>query len=175
MTFPPPSLAAVLTELAPLLKARKETISVVETTTGGLISASLLSVPGASEFYKNGMTLYTREGRLEFGGWTDEIIQSYRGPTQEIVAGIAKHVRQSLPATYTLCESGTAGPSGGSQPNRNPGYVAFAIATESGVVTKEIPNVGQGNDRAANMVKFAEEGLQFLLSVIKESEKSSRL
>lgn len=44
----PPRLAAVAGEVAKLLKARKETISVAETAAGGLVSAALLATPGAS-------------------------------------------------------------------------------------------------------------------------------
>lgn len=56
-TFPPEPLASIAAELASLLKSRKETISVAETAAGGLISAALLSQPGASGFYKGGLTV----------------------------------------------------------------------------------------------------------------------
>src|SRR5271154_3872663 len=55
--FPPEPLKAIVEEVASLLKARKETISVVETAAGGLISAALLAMPGASTFYKGGLTV----------------------------------------------------------------------------------------------------------------------
>lgn len=87
---------------------------------GGLISASLLSTPGASGFYKGGLTLYTLESRIAFAGWTDENVKSYNGPAPEIVAGLAENVRKKLGSTYTICESGTAGPTGGSTRNRTP-------------------------------------------------------
>jgi nicotinamide mononucleotide (NMN) deamidase PncC len=53
--FPPEPLKAIVEEVASLLKARKETISVAETAAGGLISAALLAMPGASTFYKGGL------------------------------------------------------------------------------------------------------------------------
>ena len=55
--FPPEPLKAIVEEVASLLKARKETISVAETAAGGLISAALLATPGASTFYKGGLTV----------------------------------------------------------------------------------------------------------------------
>jgi hypothetical protein len=55
--FPPEPLKAIVEEVASLLKARKETISVAETAAGGLISAALLATPGASGFYKGGLTV----------------------------------------------------------------------------------------------------------------------
>jgi len=56
-TFPPPSLKKAAEEVAAVLRERNETISVAETAAGGLISAALLSTPGASKFYKGGLTV----------------------------------------------------------------------------------------------------------------------
>lgn len=53
-------------------------------------------------------------------GWTQDNITGYKGPTPEIVSGLAKNVRGKLGSTYTLCESGTAGPTGGATRNRTP-------------------------------------------------------
>ena len=64
--------------------------------------------------------LYTLESRIAFAGWTLENIKSYKGPTTEIVAGLAENVRAKVGSTYTICESGTAGPTGGETPNRRP-------------------------------------------------------
>lgn len=50
---------------------------------------------------------------MAFAGWTSENVANYKGPTPEIVAGLAEHTRSKLQSTYTVSESGTAGPSGG--------------------------------------------------------------
>jgi PncC family amidohydrolase len=121
--FPPDSLREIVQEVASLLKERKETISVAETAAGGLISATLLSYPGASGYYKGGLTLYTLESRMAFAGWTQETLKTYSGPTPAIVAGLAEHTRSTLGSTYAVSESGTAGPTGGTTKNRTPGYV----------------------------------------------------
>ena len=84
------------------------------------MSSAILSTPGASKLYKGGLTLYTLESRVAFAGWTEANIQNYRGPTEEVVRGLAEDVRKTLGATYCLCESGTAGPTGGNTPNRTP-------------------------------------------------------
>jgi len=168
-TFPPPSLRQPLATVASLLKERKQTISVAETAAGGLISAALLSVPGASAYYKGGLTLYTLESRIAFGGWTEDNLKDYKGPTTEIVAGLATHVRKTLNTSFTISESGTAGPTGGTTRNRTPGYVALAIAFEHGVHTKEV-DTGK-TDRNKNMIAFAEEALKFLAEVLTGSGK----
>ncbi|KAF1848268.1 competence/damage-inducible protein-like protein cinA [Cucurbitaria berberidis CBS 394.84] len=168
-SFPPEELRQIVQEVATLLKERKETISVAETAAGGLISATLLSFPGASGYYKGGLTLYTLESRIAFAGWTPEHIKDYKGPTPEIVTGLAEHTRKTLGSTYTVSESGTAGPTGGQTRNRTPGYVALAVAGDKGTVTREVET--GSSEREDNMVRFAVEGLKLVRDVIKGEGK----
>jgi PncC family amidohydrolase len=168
--FPPAEIRAILQEVTSLLKSRNETVSVAETAAGGLISSSLLSAPGASSYYKGGLTLYTLPSRIAYAGWTQETINGYSGPTAEIVGGLARHVRGDLASTYTISESGTAGPTGGDTPNRTPGYVALAVDCDKGTFTREL-DTGLGTDRAANMKRFAVEALTLLRDVMTGSAK----
>lgn len=72
------------------------------------------------------LLLKVREVALELtrlpgiAGWTDENIKGYKGPTTQVVSGLAENVRGKLESTYTICESGTAGPTGGTTLNRTP-------------------------------------------------------
>jgi len=168
--FPPSAIRPVLGEVTSLLKSRGETISVAETAAGGLISSSLLSGPGASKIYKGGLTVYTLPSRIAYAGWTKETIANYSGPTTDIVSGLAKQVRRDLESTYTISESGTAGPTGGSTPNRTPGYVALAVDSDKGTFVREL-STGLGEDRVANMVQFAVEALTLLRDVMNGSAK----
>ncbi|KAJ7803197.1 hypothetical protein B0H14DRAFT_3154645 [Mycena olivaceomarginata] len=144
-SFLPPALRAIANEVGELLKSRQETISVAETAAGGLISAALLSVPGASQYYLGGLTLYTLPSRIAFSHWTPDTVKGYSGPTTSIVAGLAEHVRTTLKSTYAISESGTAGPTGGSTRNRTPGYVALA---GGGRGRDSDEGGGDGEDRA---------------------------
>ncbi|ODQ50621.1 hypothetical protein SAICODRAFT_61499 [Saitoella complicata NRRL Y-17804] len=174
MTFPPPSLTSLAAEIASILKARKETIAIVETACGGLISSTLLSVPGASAYYKGGVTLYTLESRIAFGGWTEDDLKTYDGPTPTICERLASHLRLTLPTppTYILAESGTAGPtpSGVSslapKKNRQPGYCAMAIVGPGGQVLRSVDFETGGVERSGNMVGFAEGCLRELRAVL---------
>jgi len=164
--FPPPALREAAEEVAALLRERKETISVAETAAGGLVSAALLATPGASKIYKGGLTLYTLESRIAFAGWTQENIDNYDGPTPQLVAGLAAHVRKTLKSTYCVGESGTAGPTAsGKAPNRQPGYVALAVVGEKGASSKDL-ETDCGDDRQANMVAFAVEALRLVKEYI---------
>jgi len=105
-TFPPPDLKQAAEQVAVLLQQRHETIAVAETAAGGLVSAALLATPGASRFYRGGLTLYTLESRLAFAGWTQSDIDGYDGPTPKLVQGLASHVRDTLKSTYCVGEVG---------------------------------------------------------------------
>ena len=163
--FPPAEIREILREVTTLLKSRNETVSIAETAAGGLISSCLIAEPGASAYYKGGLTVYTLPSRIAYAGWTEESITNYKGPTTDIVSDLAKHVRSDLKSTYTVSESGTAGPTGGNTPNRTPGYVALAVDCERGTFVREL-NTGLGTDRVANMKRFAFEALQLLRDVM---------
>lgn len=64
--------------------------------------------------------LYTLESRIAYAGWTEENLKDYKGPTPDLVAGLADHTRKTLGSTYVVGESGTAGPTGGTTKNRIP-------------------------------------------------------
>ena len=168
--FPPAQIREVLQQVTTLLKERNETVSIAETAAGGLISSSILSTPGASGIYKGGLTLYTLPSRIAYAGWTQQTIENYQGPTPTIVSGLAKQVRKDLESTYTVAESGTAGPTGGQTPNRKPGYVALAVDCERGCFTREL-NTELGGDRTANMIRFAVEALTLLRDVLEGKAK----
>ena len=106
-------------------------------------------------------------------GWTDADTQNYKGPTPEVVTKLADNARKALGSTYTVSESGTAGPTGGSTRNRTPGYVALAVSREGAeTVTREVETGSQ--EREGNMVRFALEALWLVRDVIKgegEGEK----
>lgn len=132
---------------------------------GGLISASLLACPGASKIYAGGLTLYTLPSRIAFAGWTEENIKDYKGPTPEVVSGIAKNVVDTLKADYCICESGTAGPTGGTTRNRTPGYCALAVSTaHEDTNTREIET--GSSERTDNMVAFAVAAIKLAIEVV---------
>ncbi|GJE88046.1 competence/damage-inducible CinA family protein [Phanerochaete sordida] len=162
--FPPPSLVPLVARIAALLTERRQTVCVAETAAGGLVSAALLARPGASAYYAGGLTVYTPASRIAYAGFAPADFVDYRGPTPEIVERLAMHTRSTLGATYALSESGIAGPTAGPTRTRTSGYVALAVATADGVVSKDLET---GTfERQTNMVLFAEEALKYFLQVL---------
>ena len=153
-------------EIAALLTERSETVCVAESTTGGLVSAALLWVAGASKYYAGGSVLYTLGSRTALAGVPASMFENYRGTTPEMIAAIADGMRQRLGATWCIAESGLAGPTRG-RSGRPPGRTTVCV---SGPVTRV--NVEQTGlpDREPNMIAFTTLTLRYLRDAIKEAE-----
>jgi PncC family amidohydrolase len=155
------SLAA---EIGAKLAERGETVAVAESTAGGLVSAALLSVGGASKYYRGGGVVYTLASRTALAGVDAQQYANYQGTTPEMLASLAESMRQRLDATWCIAESGTAGPGGG-RFGSDAGDVKISVAgpvTRGAVIKTGIP------DRVENMAEFATQALRYLNDAIKD-------
>ena len=147
-----------------LLKTRKETIAIAESSAGGLISATLLAVPGASAFYLGGGVVYTARAREAlFGIKQDEIDRAgLRSATEPYVALLAERCKTAHAADWGIAESGASGPFG-NRYGDPAGHTALAIAG----VHNCTRSVNTGNDnRAFNMSAFARAAFKLLIEAL---------
>jgi len=152
-------------DIAERLIARGETVAVAEATAGGLVSAALLSVAGASKFYKGGGVVYTLASRTALAGADAKQYENYRGTTPEMLASLTESMRRRLDATWCIAESGLAGPTGG-RFGATVGKVTIGVA---GPVSRvEVFQTGL-SDRIENMVEFATRSLRYLSDAIREA------
>ena len=151
--------------LGQLLKDRGESIAIAESSTGGLVSAALLSVPGASEYFMGGGVIYTRAARrglLDFS----ELDAQMRAATQDYASRLASDIRDRLGATWGIGESGATGPSGNSYGDA-PGHTCFAVI---GLVSRAMTFETGSDVREANMWRFAEETIAFARQTIADAD-----
>ena len=153
------------TDIAARLTDRGDTIAVAECTTGGLISAALLAVPGASRYYRGGAVLYTLDSRIALAGIAPEEYRDYRGTTPELLESLAEATRQRLNATWCIAESGLAGPTG-SRFGSPAGHTTLAVTGPLARV--EILETGL-TDRETNMSAFTTRGLALLRATLEEA------
>ncbi len=151
--------------IAVLLTERGETVAVAEATAGGLVSAALLWVPGASRYYAGGGVLYTLNSRTQLAGAAPELFENYRGSTPEMIAAVAEAMRRRLGATWCIAESGQAGPTGG---RFGSALGRTNIAVVGPVSRSEIVETGL-DDREANMIEFATRSLRMLRDAIQQA------
>ena len=105
-------LVDVAGQIAVKLIARKETIAVAESSTGGLISAALLSVPGASAYFLGGAVVYTRDARRLLMDISDEDMKGMRSASEPYAQLLANQTRGRFATTWGLSETGATGPTG---------------------------------------------------------------
>ena len=158
---------ALAQEIARLLTEREQTVCVAEGTAGGLISAALLWVPGASRYYAGGGVVYTLNSRTALAGVDPREYENYQGSTPEMILSVARSMRERLGSTWCIAESGLAGPTGG-RSGRPPGRTNLAVA---GPITRsEVVETGS-DDREANMIEFTTLALRYLRDAVVEAGK----
>jgi nicotinamide-nucleotide amidase len=148
-----------------LLKEKKHTIAVAESSAGGLISAALLSVPGASAYFLAGGVIYTHDARRALLGVPDEALTGLRASTEEYALRLARAVRERLGTTWGLSETGATGPTG----NRYGDAAGHACVAVVGPVEQTLTIETRHGNRELNMWSFTQTALELLESCIKKS------
>jgi PncC family amidohydrolase len=148
--------------IADRLKARGETAAVAESSAGGLITAALLAVPGASAYFLGGAVVYTRQARRALLAIPDEAMAGIRSASEPYAALLARTVRERHGATWGLAETGAAGPTG----NRYGDPAGHACIAVSGPAERVLTLRTASPDRQANMQAFAAKALETLLEAV---------
>ena len=153
-----PDLIDVANAVAQTQMARKETVAVAESSAGGLISAAVLSVPGASAYYLGGGVIYTRRAFKGLFQLDREAVGDLQSSTEPYAAFLAKTIREKLRADWGMSETGAAGPNGDIYGDPA-GHTCVAVA---GPLSQTRRILTGSADRAANMSAFAIASLTLL-------------
>jgi PncC family amidohydrolase len=159
------ALAEMGRALGALLKERRQSVAVAESSAGGLINATLVAVPGASAFYLGGAVIYTVNARQGLLGLEKQDVAGMRSASEPYAQSLARRVREKLGATWGLSETGASGPTGNRYGDA-PGHACIAVSGPSdAVITLETGSA----DRAANMSAFAHRALVLLGDCIRKA------
>lgn len=161
-----PDLTPIATSVAELLKAANQTLAVAESSAGGLISAALVSIPGASAYYVGGAVVYTSTSRRALLNIGDEAMTGMRASTEPYALLKARTLREQLGTTWGLAETGASGPTG----NRYGDSAGHACIAVTGPVERSITVETGKADREANMWTFTKAALDLLESCLKASK-----
>jgi PncC family amidohydrolase len=160
-------LASLGSPVAALLTARKETIAVAESSAGGLISAALLAVPGASAYFLGGGVIYTQPARRVLLDIPDDGVRGIRSSTEDYARLKARAIRQRLGATWGLAETGASGPAG----NRYGDAAGHACLAVAGPVERVVTLETRVVDRQDNRWAFARAALALLETALREGRR----
>src|SRR5580658_2433133 len=153
--------------VAKRLIARHETIAVAESSTGGLIAAALLAVPGASVYFLGGAVIYTKTARAALLGIGDAEMVGLRPATETYALLLAKRMRERHGAAWGLGETGATGPTG-NRYGDPAGHTCMAVAgaAQAGLAERAITLRTGSAERLANMDAFARRALELLVEII---------
>ena len=155
-------LVACAEKVAKVLVDRKQTIAIAESSTGGLVSAALLAVPGASAYFLGGAVVYTRLSRSVLLDVPDAALEGMRPSTEPYALLMARTAQKNFSSTWALAETGATGPAGNRYGDAA-GHSCIAIAGPAeGSMTLETGVA----DRQENMQAFTVAALTFLLKTI---------
>jgi nicotinamide-nucleotide amidase len=158
------ALTAFGSAVGALLKERRQTLAVAESSAGGLINAALVAVPGASAYYLGGGIIYTGAGRAALLGITAQDMAGMRSASEPFAQLLAQRVRANLGATWGLSETGASGPAGNRYGDA-PGHACIAV---SGPVEAVLTLETGSAEREANMWAFARKALELLEACIRK-------
>ena len=161
------TLIPIAEKIAARLKDRKETLAVAESSAGGLISASLLAVPGASAYFLGGAIVYTMNARTGLMGITPADMEGMRASTEAYAQLLSEETSDRLDADWALAESGATGPTG----NRYGDAAGHACIAVCGPWNISLTIETGSSDRQANMRAFAEKALQTLLDALESADR----
>jgi nicotinamide-nucleotide amidase len=153
-------LIPIAEQIAVKLIAKKQTVAVAESSTGGLISAALLAVPGASAYFLGSAVVYTRYARRILMDIPDDAMRGIRSASETYAQLLAKQIRQRFSSDWGISETGATGPTG----NRYGDAAGHSCMGIAGPVQQVMTLETSSTDRVANMHTFAGTALNFLLN-----------
>ena len=148
-----------------LLKDRGQTVAVSESSSGGLVSAALLSIPGASAYFMGGAVIYTGTARDAFLQFNLDAHPDVRSASEPYALLCASSARERLGTTWGLSETGAAGPTG----NRYGDAAGHTCVAVTGPVEMSETLETEITDRAENMNLFAIRALELMERALKQA------
>lgn len=103
------------TRLVTVCAAKKLTVTTAESCTGGLISAAITDIPGASNVFNQGFVTYSNAAKTAMLGVDEDLIEAHGAVSEEVAVAMAQGALLNSDADAAVAVTGIAGPSGGSE------------------------------------------------------------
>ncbi|MFP4447642.1 MAG: CinA family nicotinamide mononucleotide deamidase-related protein [Bacteroidales bacterium] len=145
-----------------LLAKYGETICTAESCTGGAISASIVSIPGSSDYYKGSIVAYSNAVKQCMLSIDENVIVRHGAVSQEVTEAMAKNAREIFNTDYAIAVSGIAGPSGGTE-DKPVGTVWITVVSEKNTKSERFLF---GKERDTNILKTKNASLNILRKMI---------
>ena len=113
----------------------KQTISIAESCTGGLLSSLLSKYPGASAYFLLGVVVYSNKSKREILKIPEKIINKYGAVSNKVAVLMAKNIRKKINADFGISLTGIAGPKGATR-LKPKGTVFIGLSTKNKTFSK---------------------------------------
>ena len=157
-----PEIMSLAEKAGTILIDKGETVGIAESSSGGLISAHLLAIAGASAYFLGGSVIYTRYAGRGLLGVTDDEMEGMRAATESYASLNAGRISEILGSTWGLSETGATGPDG----NRYGDAAGHSCIAVSGPVSRSRTIETGSNDRQENMIAFSIAALELLIECL---------
>ena len=131
-----------------LLKKANKTLATAESVTGGKIASALVSVPGASAYFKGSIIAYTAETKINLLEVSQETIKKHSVVSKEVAVEMARGVKEKLQTNYAIAVTGNAGPTSDHN-EQGIGVVYIALVSDDQEIVQKF-NFGQPREKVIN-------------------------
>lgn len=155
---------ALAEKLGKLLLTRKQSVTVAESCTGGLICGTITEISGSSNWFERGFVVYSNQAKQEMLAVSPPVLENHGAVSDHVVRAMALNARHEAHADWSVAVSGIAGPTGGS-PDKPVGLVWFAW---EGPHIEQVEHCIFAGDREAVRAQTVQHALARLVNLIEE-------
>lgn len=153
-------------EISEILWETEKTVSTAESCTGGRIAEAIISVPGASKYFKGGIISYINEIKENLLGVDHQLLEEKTAVCEEVAVAMVKGACKALNTDYALAATGVAGPTGGTK-DIPVGTIWLACGSPEKVVTKK---VFEDHGRDINLAIATNTAMEMFLDFLKDKD-----
>ena len=150
-------------EISELLWDMERTVGTAESCTGGRIAEAIISVPGASKYFKGGIISYTNEIKEALLGVDHDLLEEKTAVCEEVAIEMVKGACRALNTDYAMSATGIAGPSGGTK-DIPVGTIWLACGNANRVATLMVQ---EDHGRDINLAIATNKAMQLFLDYLK--------
>lgn len=154
-------------EIGDLLYASGKTVGTAESCTGGRIGEGIISIPGASNYFKGGVICYTDEVKRKLLGVSQTTLDEYTAVSEETAREMVRGAITTLGVDFAIAATGVAGPGGGTLDNPV-GTIWIACGTSDDIVTEKLT---EDYGRDINLAIATNKALRLFLDFLKNREE----
>ena len=142
------------------------TLGTAESCTGGRIADAIISVPGASAYFKGGIISYTNDVKENVLGVDSRLLEEKTAVCEEVAIAMVKGALNTLNVDFAISTTGVAGPGGGTH-DIPVGTIWIACGNKDNIVTMKLE---EDYGRDINLAIATSKALQLFLKYMEDNK-----